>query len=448
MELKLAAVPAGNISSRNGPKKSPRRSDSRLVGHPHVPYSATSFLEHGPMALIDLWRDSRAQISSKHVQQIVAFAGDGKLADGNSSSSEFRAFLGQIPSEMLVRYTTECLVQSFNGSGLVLQDIVNEAGARLGFKITPGRYRGVVGQLGFDGLWESADGHSIVVEVKTTDAYTIDLNTIANYRRRLVKEGTISEEHSSVLIVVGRDDTGALEAQIRGSRHAWDVRLISTEALMSLLAVKEDVEDPQTQSRIHSVLRPREFTRLDEIVELLFSTAEDIKQEQVVEEDELEEDEEKENETDFSPEWKPKFVPVAFHDACIRRIEKVLGISLLKRSRATFAGADKDLRLICAISREHVRGGTRSYWFAFHPHQGEYLAGGVSSYVAFGCGSEHQLLLIRYEEFQPWLNGMNETTTKDRTYKHVSIFQTDNRFELVRRQGWPRIDLTPYLVKD
>jgi hypothetical protein len=285
------------------------------------------------------------------------------------------------------------------------------------------------------------------VEVKTTDTYRIDLNTIANYRRGLIKQGTISEEHSSVLIVVGRDDTGDLEAQIRGSRHAWDVRLISTEALMSLLAVKEEVEDPQIQSRIHAVLRPREFTRLDEIVELLFSTAEDIKQEQVVEDEVLVEDEGNEQNGSATGDRKPKFVPVAFHDACIRRIEQVLGTSLLKRSRATFTAPDKDLRLICSISREHVRSGTHSYWFAFHPHQAEYLSGSDNSYVAFGCGSEHQLLLIRYTVFAPWLEGMNETTTKNRTYKHISIFQTSNGFELVRRQGWPRIDLSPYLLR-
>ena len=398
------------------------------------------------MALIDLWRDSRPQISNKHVQQIVAIAGDGKLGDGNISSGEFRTFLTQIPSEILVRYTTECLANSFTNSGLVLQDAVNEMGTRLGFKVTPGRYRGVVGQLGFDGLWTSADGHSIVVEVKTTTDFRIDLNTIASYRRGLIKAGTISEENSSVLIVVGRDDTEDLEAQIRGSRHAWDVRLISTEALVSLLAVKEEVEDPQIQTRIHAVLRPREFTRLDDIVELLFSTAEDIKQEQVVA-DEISEADDDDHEQDADTERKPKFIPVAFHDACIRRIEKVLDTTLLKRSRATFAAADRDLRLICAVSREHVRGGT-SYWFAFHPHQAEYLSESSDSYVAFGCGSERQLLLIRYTEFEPWLQGMNETTTKRGTYKHVSIFRVNNRFELVRRQGLPRIELTSYLVKE
>jgi hypothetical protein len=303
------------------------------------------------MALIDLWRGSREQISDKHVQQIVAFAGDGKLADGKSSSLEFRTFLSQIPSATLMRYTSECLVDSFTSSGLVLQDTVNEMGSRLGFQVTHGRYRGVVGQLGLDGLWKSADGHAIVVEVKTTDTYRIDLNTIANYRRGLIKSEKLSEDHSSILIVVGRDDTGDLEAQIRGSRHAWDVRLISTEALMRLLAVKEELEDPKIQTRIHSVLRPREFTRLDEIVDLLFSTTEDLKQEQG-----LESEDNGDKPEDLSDDRKPKFTPVNFHDACVRRLEKVLGTSLVKRSRATFAAPAIPLKLICAISREYVRG--------------------------------------------------------------------------------------------
>ena len=391
------------------------------------------------MALSDLWRTSRDQIADKHVQQIVGFAGDGKLSDGNRASAEFRSFLSQIPSSVLTRYASECLLSSFTGSGLVLQDVVNEIGSRLSFKVTHGRYRGVVGQLGFDGLWESSDSHAIVVEVKTTDTYRIDLNTLANYRRGLIKSGKLFEDHSSILIVVGREDTGDLEAQIRGSRHAWDIRLISAEALMSLLAVKEELEDPTIQNRIHFVLRPREFTRLDEIVELLFSTAEDIKQEQAVEDESDEEN--------ASEDKKPKFTPVAFHEACVHRLEGVFGTSLVKKSRATFISPDQSLRVICAISREHIRSGAHSYWFAFHPHQADYLEKGDQSFVAFGCGSENRLLLIPYSDFNLWVEGMNETTINERSYKHVSIFQTDSHFALVRRQGWPRIDLTKYLVR-
>lgn len=394
------------------------------------------------MALIDLWRSSSEQVTSKHVQQIVGFAGDGKLADGNAASLEFRTFLSQVPSSFLVRYSTECLENSFNSSGLVLQDTVNEIGNRLGFRVTHGRYRGVAGLLGFDGLWGSEDNHALVVEVKTTDAYRIDLNVVANYRRGLIKSGQLSEERSSILIVVGRQDTGDLEAQIRGSQHAWDVRLISTEALIKLLRVKEELEDPIIQSRIHAVLRPREFTRLDEIVDLLFSTAEDIKQEQesVAESPIFSEP------SDQSEGHKPKFTPVAFHDACIRRIEKALGTPLIKRSRASFAAADRSLRVVCAVSREHARSGNCSYWFAFHPHQKEYLEGAKEAYVAFGCGSEAQLLLIPFQDFSKWFEGMNETINEERSYKHVSIFRAGERFELVRRQGFPRVDLTKYLV--
>jgi hypothetical protein len=391
------------------------------------------------MSLVDLWRESREQVTQKHVQQIVAFAGDGKLADGNQSSLEFRTFLTHIPSAMLVRYATECLTESFNSSGLVLQDSVNEIGQRLGFIVTPGRYRGTTGQIGFDGLWRSADEHSLVVEVKTTDAYRIDLNVVADYRRKLIKLDKLSEERSSILIVVGRQDTGDLEAQIRGSRHGWEVRLISIEGLLKLLRVKEELEDPRIQTQIHSVLRPREFTKLDEIVDLLFSTTEDIKQEQESEESDV-------PEFGDQTDHKPKFTPVAFHSACIKRIENKLQVPLIKRSRAAYASADQRLRLVCAISREHTRGGTISYWFAFHPHQQQYLSEATDSYVAFGCGSENSLILMRFSDFSAWLEGMNETVLEDRTYKHVSIFRSGRKFELVRRQGFPRIDLTPYLL--
>ena len=45
----------------------------------------------------------------------------------------------------------------------------------------------------------------------------------------------------------GRAETTAeLEAQVRGSRHAWDMRLISTDALIKLVQLKEGAEGPET----------------------------------------------------------------------------------------------------------------------------------------------------------------------------------------------------------
>ncbi|MCP4685975.1 MAG: hypothetical protein GY867_11115 [bacterium] len=178
------------------------------------------------MGLTELWQTSRDQFQEKQVHQIIAFAGGGKLRDGSNTSLEFREFLSHIPSKVLERYANGCLESSFKDSGLALQDIVNQVGKRLGFAVTDGRYRGTSKHIGYDGLWKFPDGHIVVVEVKTTDAYRIDLDKIAGYRRSLVGVGEIEEERSSILIVVGRADTGDLEAQIRGSRHGWDIRLI------------------------------------------------------------------------------------------------------------------------------------------------------------------------------------------------------------------------------
>ena len=89
------------------------------------------------------------------------------------------------------------------------------------------------------------------------------LETIAQYRLSLIEQAKLLEDRSSILIVVGRDDTTDLEAQIRGSRHAWDIRLISIDALLRLLSVKEELENPNIVRQIQDILIPREFTKLD-----------------------------------------------------------------------------------------------------------------------------------------------------------------------------------------
>jgi hypothetical protein len=155
---------------------------------------------------------------------MVGLAGDGKPRDGSEASKEFREFLTNVPSFLLSRYANECLgEEKFSESSSALQDVINEVGRRLGFKVENGLYRGKVNEIGNDGLWHSDSDAAIILEVKTTATYAIDLDTLANYRKKLAAEGKIDLEKSSILIVVGRTEkTDSLEAQVRGSRHAWD----------------------------------------------------------------------------------------------------------------------------------------------------------------------------------------------------------------------------------
>jgi len=393
------------------------------------------------MALLDLLKKSPDQVRDKQVQQLIAFAGAGKLIDDSECSDEFRAFLGSVPSANLRDYADQCLNQSFPDSGLALQDIVNQIGARLGADVIPGRYRGTSKHLGFDGLWKFMNGHSIVTEVKTTDAYRIDLNTIAEYRKSLVDTGAIAnKDASSMLLIVGRQDTGDLEAQIRGSRYAWDIRIVSVDALLRLLSIKEEVEDPKIIQRIHSILVPREFTRLDEIVDVLFSATEEIKQEEGSDVEDAIPIDKKARE--------PKFTPVAFHEACIARIQSHLKLTLIKRTRAQYSSPDKTVMVNCAISKEHHPDTAPGYWFAFHPHQREALQKAAQGFVAFGCGSSKRLVLIPFREFEQWLEGFNITQKEDRMYWHVIIHRKGEKYILQRKKGEKTIDLTKYILPE
>ena len=393
------------------------------------------------MALLDLWNSNPDQLRDKQVHQLIAFAGGGKLLDESPCSAEFRTFLASVPSKHLQTYADQCLSESFDGSGFALQDIVNEIGARVGASVVRGRYRGTTKHTGQDGLWQFSTGRAIVIEVKTTDAYSINLNTIAAYRKALIASNQIAEETSSILLVVGRQETDNLEAQIRGSKYAWNIRVISVDALLRLMFFKEELEDPALVHRIHSVLVPHEFTRVDAIAELLFSAAKEIKQEA--------DESEVESETTEDVEQPPglKFAPVSFNEDCVKRVQKALGVSLVKRTRTGYSSPDNETAVICAVSKEHNPESNPNYWFAFHPHQQEFLQPHAKNYVAFGCGSSEQVILIPFKTFEPWLEGSWTTTKEDRTYWHIVIYRKGQAFTLRLRKGKKPVDLTPYVVR-
>jgi hypothetical protein len=69
------------------------------------------------MALLDLLKKSPDQVQDKQVQQLIAFAGGGKLIDDSDCSREFRAFLGSVPSSNLKDYADQCLNQTFTDFG-------------------------------------------------------------------------------------------------------------------------------------------------------------------------------------------------------------------------------------------------------------------------------------------------------------------------------------------
>lgn len=371
------------------------------------------------MALISLWASNPDAIITMSIGQIVATAGDGDLRDDSECSVELRSFLSQVSSEKLAEYANYCFTTGFGKSGLVLQDIVNELGRRLDYTVINGRYRGTPSAVGNDGLWKSPENHDILVEVKTSDVHRIPLNTIAKYRDRLRDNGELGDSHS-MLLVVGREDTGELEAQVRGSRHAWDMRLISVDSLIHLVKLKESTEGAATGSKIRSVLVPMEYTRLDTLIDVMFTAAKDIESTVDAESQPADEGEEERSSWEFTD---PTLIQEK-REQIIKDFARQHRIQLIRRSRALYWNADHSFRTVCTVSKLYTRRSNVRYWYAYHAQWDEFLAEAEKGFFVLGCMDLSIAFAVPLEVLRQHLDGLNTTNRQDGTsYWHIKILE-------------------------
>jgi len=365
------------------------------------------------MPLLSFWKTSRDDVLKLSIEQIVSSAGDGILRDNSECSEELRQFLKVAPSDHLFAYARHCLEASFNKSGLVLQDIVNELGRRLDFDVENGLYQGKRTAIGFDGIWRSKGEPDLIIEVKTTDYVTVSLDKLADYKERLGAEKRVARS-ASILIVVGREDTGALEAQVRGSRHAWEMRLISTERLMRLVQIKEKSDDPSTLHQIRQLLQPFEYTKIDKIIDVIFTTAVDVENQQSTEQEApAEEGEYRQVRTE------PELLNAKRQQA-VDAFAALKGKELVKRSRTLFWSADKQLRVCCAVSKRY-EGDYQPYWYAFHPKWDDFLAEGKESYFVLSCMDRNEAYALPYAWILDNKKNLNMTDRGERSYWHIAL---------------------------
>lgn len=389
------------------------------------------------------------KIDEFKIQQLVAVCGDGKLVDNSACSEQLREVLRGAESEKLFEYVESCLVDGFDKSGQVLQDLVNELGRRLDFEVRNGVYAGRRNKVGFDGIWTASDGYSFVIEVKTTDTYRINLNTIADYRAKLVESQEIGPK-SSILIVVGRQDTGELEDQVRGSRHAWDIRLISVDALIKLVRLKENAEE-NTVAKIPEVLTPFEYTRVDRIIDIAFTAAKEV-EEALVKEAGLEidnkgEESQQKEDKPRTQDRTPSEIIQALRRKIINALAKREGVSLIKRSSALYWSPDKSqVRVACTISKRYFR--AEDYWYAYHPSWDEFLSGGVKGYYVLGCVDRDVAYALPFKWIHERLPELYTTKNDERFYWHVALVESDNRdLEFKGKRAGTLYSLTEFAVK-
>ncbi len=206
------------------------------------------------------------------LRQVLSLVGPLDDAPGDATPRErFRHHLSESVSDVgTVRdYIEECLRNSGTNLNRALQDLVNHLGTFLGFEVHYGRYQGVSGQIGNDGLWRSPSGLDIVVEIKTTDAYAIRTATLMGYISDLISAQEIPSRQDALgLYVVGRADSELrqLENAIAAEGRNDELRIISVAYLLDLADLVREYD--LSHDDVLTLIKPS-GPRVDPVVDLL-----------------------------------------------------------------------------------------------------------------------------------------------------------------------------------
>lgn len=355
------------------------------------------------------------------ISQVVAICGNGRLTDREDceTSKSLRFYLKNIDHSALDEHLKQLLGDSFADSGLVLQDLVNTLGNKLGFEVEFGRYRGNSRDIGHDGLWLHPDAN-IIIEVKTTDAYRINTNKLIEYSERVQKEHDLGEA-PPVLIIVGRQDTGDLESQIRGCRADDRISIIGAEKLLHLTGAALEIGDGPAISAIRTILTPRDYTRIDTICEVITTAA---AQTQQVTLETYEESQGNENSSVADTHNKLNSIEYA-REKIVRKIEEKFG-KLKKESRAKYsleAERTESLshNLYVVVSKFYDRS-DHNYWYSIQnswldkiDHNSACLG------VMLGFVGLNKYVHLDKDLLSEKIKYLNETHTPTRRYWHVSL---------------------------
>jgi hypothetical protein len=210
--------------------------------------------------------------SAMSLHQVLGLVGELDDAPGDDTPRErFRqVFLDRVADVGTLRdYVEECLRTTGTNYSRALQDLVNRLGTFLGFEVTYGRYQGVLGQVGHDGLWRSPSGLHVVVEIKTTDAYAIKTSTLMGYIGALISAQEIPTKRDALgLYVVGRLDAELrqLENAIAAEGRTDELRIVTVASLLDLADLMQQYDVDHED--VLTVLKPS-GPRVDPVVDLL-----------------------------------------------------------------------------------------------------------------------------------------------------------------------------------
>ena len=148
--------------------------------------------------------------------------------------------------------------------------------------------------------------------------------------------------------------------------------------------VNERLEGDYLSEQVKQILLPFEYTKVDEIVDLVFATQHesDIKA-QIA--DDLQDSEEKHSRSSTNYEITPRALLDQKRTEAINAFFKQHALEPIKHSSTNYCDAENLLHISCAVSKLYKLA-NQPYWYALHPPWVEFMKEGVEGYF---CTSLH-----------------------------------------------------------
>ncbi len=222
------------------------------------------------------------------------------------------------------------------------------------------------------------------------------------------------------------------------------MRIVGIDALIKLMDVNLSTSSEAVTEKIHTILRPFEYTRIDQIVDVVFTAAED-----------------KENEVqDMDPvglvledgkvgtqDRTPRAIIDQKKVAAVALISAREGRALQKRRHSMYADVDDTVHAVVVVSKRYEK--DNGYWYAYHEEpQRRFLSQAANGYMVLGMTDKDFVFAVPFKVLETHWDDLFETVTKDgRTYKHILTYENDGHFTLRVRNKGSEIPLTPYMIE-
>jgi hypothetical protein len=131
----------------------------------------------------------------------------------------------------------------------------------------------------------------------------------------------------------------------------------------------------------------------------------------------------------------------------LRQLEGKHGVRFHRRSAAIYRSEANEIGVVCTMSKWHAK--NENYWYAYHPHQDEFLATTKQGYFVLGLMDSEVAVALPVAVIRENLGKLNTTTTPDgRSYWHIHVSRSGNGgLSLQRARGAAPLPVDRYMLR-